>query len=282
MTATTRTPLCTVDWCLRPTDSDYHVCIVCSAPAVQHAHVESRALNPSRRKDKANQVMLCVPHHQEVDLRQNGVHGHAIRQIPGMGRLYFRFDLHGNTTFQKVLDSTSAGDESVTPPGELTGALPVLVGAGGESGSSTVSPDSSPAFSMDGEGDAVLTAVADSSPFSHMDAEGESEGASSEVLLPEIATPTEKPSPRPPSAFSLTSGCQEGMQILYWGLKLKDATDEWRWRIGDWLVRMEQELGEPAYQYFEPLKEAFGYDAIRQYKSVAERVTPVTRVTALA
>ena len=72
------------------------------------------------------------------------------------------------------------------------------------------------------------------------------------------------------------------MQLLYWGLKLKDATDEFRWQIGDWLVRMEQELGEPAYQYFEPVKEAFGYDAIRQYKSVSERVPAVTRVTALS
>ena len=82
-------------------------------------------------------------------------------------------------------------------------------------------------------------------------------------------------------AFSLTEGCQEGMQLLYWGLKLKDATDEFRWQIGDWLVRMEEVLGEPAYQYFEPLKEAFGYDAIRQYKSVAERVTRVTRIDEL-
>ena len=83
--------------------------------------------------------------------------------------------------------------------------------------------------------------------------------------------------PLTPSAFSLAEGCRQGMQLLYWGLKIKDTTDEWRWRIGDWLVRMEEELGEPAYQYYEPLREAFGYDAIRQYKSVAERVTRVTR-----
>ena len=72
------------------------------------------------------------------------------------------------------------------------------------------------------------------------------------------------------------------MQLLYWGLKLKDPTAEFRWQIGDWLVRMEQKLGEPAYQYFEPVKEAFGYDAIRQYKSVSGRVPAVTRVTALS
>jgi len=71
------------------------------------------------------------------------------------------------------------------------------------------------------------------------------------------------------------------MRLVYWGLKLKDATDEWRWRIGDWLVQMEEDLGESAYQYFEPVKEAFGYDAIRQYKSVAERVTRVTRIPEL-
>src|SRR3972149_1577001 len=98
MATTVRTPLCTVDWWAFPSSPDWHLCIVCGAPAVQHSHVESRSHNPSRRKDKANQVMLCVPHHQEVDLRQNGTHGHAIRQIPGKGRLYFRFAHDGTLT----------------------------------------------------------------------------------------------------------------------------------------------------------------------------------------
>src|SRR3990167_11201447 len=114
-----RIPACAVDWCAHPTDPDYHVCIVCGALAVQHAHVESRAHNPSRRKDKANQVMLCVPHHQEVDLRQNGTHGHAIRRIPGRGRLYFRFDLHGNIIFQKVLVPNSEAEVTDVSGSEL-------------------------------------------------------------------------------------------------------------------------------------------------------------------
>ena len=248
--AITHTPLCTVDWCAHPSDPDWHVCIVCQSPAVQHAHVESRSHNPSRRKDKTNQVMLCVLHHQEVDLRQNGTHGHAIRRIPGRGRLYFRFDLHGNTTFQKVLPCDDTEQ-------------PTIIDASGQQDSVTSQADegrissperqlaSHPSPAPASPGLTNDTAVGAQPGLAHMD------------------------------AFSLTEGCQEGMQLLYWGLKLKDATDEFRWQIGDWLVRMEEVLGEPAYQYFEPLKEAFGYDAIRQYKSVAERVTRVTRIDEL-
>src|SRR3990167_3188938 len=235
----TRTPLCTVDWCAHPTDPDWHKCIVCGAPAVQHAHVESRALNPSRRKDKANQVMLCRAHHAEVDLRQNGVHGHAIRRIPGRGRLYFRWDLHGNTVFQKIL--TCEGDEQLT--------------AGRNSGPDSVSLSPSQAA---GDSAVISETGGGTAPAVLMDA--------GVVRLPSFTPST--------PASSL---CQEGMQLLYWGLRIKGATDEWRWAVGDLILRMEEVYNESAYQFLEPLKEAFGYDALRQYRMVAAGVTQVTR-----
>ena len=277
--AITHTPLCTVDWCAYPSDPDWHVCIVCQSPAVQHAHVESRSHNPSRRKDKANQVMLCVLHHQEVDLRQNGTHGHAIRRIPGRGRLYFRFDLHGNTTFQKVLPNSEAEATDGSSLEVQQASASELAGEG-TVGAPVVEvggfPPSSPSPAPAGPGLTNDTAVGAQPGLALMDAEGE------QVANPLTATGSGSGVPAiSPSASSLSEGCQEGMQLLYWGLKLKDTTDEWRWQIGDWLVGMEEELGEPAYQYFEPLKEAFGYDAIRQYKSVAERVTRVTRIPEL-
>ena len=101
-------PLCELDWCARPSDPDYHVCIVCGALATEHAHVASRARAPGRKKDKANQVMLCVPHHREVDERQGGVHSHHIRDLP-KGRTYFRLDIHGNELFQRVLEGGDDG-----------------------------------------------------------------------------------------------------------------------------------------------------------------------------
>ena len=85
--------------------------------------------------------------------------------------------------------------------------------------------------------------------------------------------------PRLPSPSSL---CQEGMQLLYWGLRIKGATDDWRWAVGDLILRMEEVYNESAYQFLEPLKEAFGYDALRQYRMVAAGVTRVTRIPELS
>ena len=98
-----------------------------------------------------------------------------------------------------------------------------------------------------------------------------------------VASDSQRPVASRPSPFSLEDWCQEGMNLFYWGLKLKSATDDWRWRVGDWLVHGEEVCGgESVYQYFEPLKEAFGYDALRQYRSVAERCDPGHRVPELS
>ena len=190
--AITHTPLCTVDWCAYPSDPDWHVCIVCQSPAVQHAHVESRSHNPSRRKDKANQVMLCVLHHQEVDLRQNGTHGHAIRQIPGRGRLYFRFDLHGNTTFQKVISCDDA-------------ERPTTIDASGQQGS---------ASSQAGEGPpgAVSTPDVGDDPLN---------GRQSPGQRPALVVRKRQPSPAP-AGPGLTNDTAVGAQP---GLALMDAGD---------------------------------------------------------
>jgi len=116
--------------CPVPSDESWHHCLVCEAPAIDHAHVESRARNPARKKDKSNIVPLCRLHHDEVDLRQNGTHGHAIRRIPGRGRLYFRYDLHGNTTFQKVLGPNSEAEATDGSSLELQDASASELAAG--------------------------------------------------------------------------------------------------------------------------------------------------------
>ena len=139
----------------------------------------------------------------------------------------------------------------------------------------------SPAYQTTGADEQSVTPLVGTVGSSSAPVGGEGGASQSSDQPPtDLRVPRRIPAPRPsPSPLSLI--CQEGMRLVYWGLKLKDASDEWRWRIGDWLVQMEEDLGESAYQYCEPVKEAFGYDAIRQYKSVAERVTRVTRVPEL-
>ena len=85
-----------------------------------------------------------------------------------------------------------------------------------------------------------------------------------------------------PALGTTSSLCQEGMQLLYWGLRIKGATDDWRWAVGDLILRMEEVYNESAYQFLEPLKDAFGYDALRQYRMVAAGVPAATRVTELS
>jgi len=225
-------------------------------------------------------AVLCWPMHDRID---NKDWGNGVFDLGNGSKLYRAWTIHNETILERVLssgaeptnvnrleqqgsasESTSAGDEGRSMPPARGSELPALVADEGEEKGPKLAD-----VNLDAERSTP-------SPASLMDGEGvkaRSDRAQATTGLTFDAAP---------SPSSLTGGCQEGMQILYWGLKLKDATDEWRWRIGDWLVRMEQELGEPAYQYFEPLKEAFGYDAIRQYKSVAERVTRDTRVPELA
>ena len=276
----TRTPLCTVDWCAHPTDPDYHTCIVCQALAVQHAHVESRSHNPSRRKDKANQVMLCVLHHQEVDLRQNGTHGHAIRQIPGRGRLYFRFDLHGNTTFQKVLPNSEA-EATDGSSLEVQQASASELAAGGERSVPVegLAPEqANPPAAPAGPGLTNDTAVGAQPGPALMDAGGE-ESQSVKGSPPSVDPPrVDLAAPRPSSsAFSLSDWKADGKRLMDMGLRLKGLTDEWRYDMGEWVAQGEQNLGEEAYGHFTEFESAFGTSHLRALGWVAANVSRETR-----
>ena len=262
MTTVERTALCTVDWCAHPTDPDWHVCIVCGALAVQHAHVESRSHNPARRKDKANQVILCVPHHQEVDLRQNGTHGHAIRQIPGRGRLYFRFDLHGNTTFQKILTFDGADDtdshSSVQPsvPSQAVEGTP-------PQGTPLVQIASVPSTVFAGPGPIICTDVGARPGPALMNAEG--------------ADLSSNAAPLTPSAFSLEDWMEQGRCLRDEGLHLRKLTTEWAFRVGDWWNTGEREWPHESSQMMDEL--GLSYWQITKFGSVAARVPPENRLS---
>ena len=79
------------------------------------------------------------------------------------------------------------------------------------------------------------------------------------------------------SPFSLEDWTQEGERLLSMGLQLKGLTDEWRYRIGDWVATGEQHLGNEAYGHFSRFEDAFGVSQLRQLGWVAASVTRVTR-----
>ena len=80
-----------------------------------------------------------------------------------------------------------------------------------------------------------------------------------------------------PPSFDLNGWCAEGMQLVYWGIALRDAKDEVRFRIGDWYNRGDGILGEEAYGYLRGFEDV----TVRQYSWVAGRVAPDTRVSEL-
>jgi len=87
------TPLCSVSYCPRPSDPDFHICW-CGTQATEHHHVEPRGMGGSeaREFDKNNVVSLCHFHHEmvtkhtwtdEVDAgvyKVKGMHGGVIGQ----------------------------------------------------------------------------------------------------------------------------------------------------------------------------------------------------------
>jgi len=213
-----------------------------------------------RRNDPANVVCLCHAHHEEVTMHRATAY---IEALPWKERGLIYLNFKGEEIGRRMLPSCEGGEqltaERNTGPdsvsssssqgagetGSVANALRSVIGA-----DPSLSPAPGPGLliSDDGRG----------TPGPLMDA--------GVVRLPSFTPST--------PASSL---CQEGMQLLYWGLRIKGATDEWRWAVGDLILRMEEVYNESAYQFLEPLKEAFGYDALRQYRMVAAAVTQVTR-----
>ena len=263
-------------------------CLICHKPGVAFDHIKERSTHPQLKDEPTNIAPLCPACHQlKSDKRiKTWTDASPMLEPPWFycwrkadSDLVIRVPVRVDERHQCLVPNSEAEATDGSSLEVQQASASELAGEG-TVGAPVVEvggfPPSSPSPAPAGPGLTNDTAVGAQPGLALMDAEGEPEGSEGVPASGYTAVG------RSPSAFSLIDGCREGMQLLYWGLKLKDATDEFRWQIGDWLVRMEEELGEPAYQYFEPIKEAFGYDAIRQYKSVAERVPAVTRVTELS
>ncbi len=101
--------LCTVSYCPKKKDPDWHRCFVCDAPNVEHHHVKSRGMGGSkkRRDDPLNVVALCRPHHEMVTLHECS---DDILDFPGRGKVYVYFDLHGETLIERDIDDPALND----------------------------------------------------------------------------------------------------------------------------------------------------------------------------
>ena len=280
-----------------PTGHDL-ACIVCGkpGPGLDIDHVVNRGSGGSKERDvPENKVPLCRPCHLAKTVGtiktrvKDGVYSWHRRESD----LVFRIPVQVSKRYKCLIPCE--GDEQLTA-GRLRGFDPAsssLSQAGegadfqpGVSNHALVEQTPSPVGPglipdgpgplMDGEriASASSVVVLPLSPSSHMDAEAASEGGMSLLSDAESQPREGQPLPRPASASSL---CQEGMQLLYWGLRIKGATDDWRYAVGDLILRMEEVYNESAYQFLEPLKDAFGYDALRQYRMVAAGVTQDTR-----
>ena len=223
-----------------------------------HQHWPKKGMGGNNPKSKIVAV-LCWPLHDRID---NKDFGNAVLDLGDRTKLYRVWDyknetilevkygrvdnnldshgkpvgVHGDGADGGVDDSDShsaqevamsAGEGRSVPVEVLApeqANSPAPVGAGGESGSSSVSPDFSPALLMDA-------------------------GAASEGFMLTLSREGQ-PLPRPASAFSRESWLSEGERLLTAGLKLKGLTDEWRYEMGDWVATGETHLGEEAYGHF--------------------------------
>jgi len=64
--------LCSCDYCPAPSSPDWHYCILCGSPKIEHHHTESIGMGGSktRRMNKQVVVPLCTAHHEQMSLNK--------------------------------------------------------------------------------------------------------------------------------------------------------------------------------------------------------------------
>jgi hypothetical protein len=126
---------CSVKDCPWPKDEEIHVPWCLGIPNVEHwadkpthQHFPKKGMGGKNPKSKIVAI-LCVTCHDRID---NGDWGNAANHIPGRGKVYFAWDLHGNTLIERDID----GQESPRPaasPEEGSGDTEGVTGAQQES-----------------------------------------------------------------------------------------------------------------------------------------------------
>ncbi|KKK92803.1 hypothetical protein LCGC14_2699270, partial [marine sediment metagenome] len=110
---------CRVRDCPWPKDEAIHVpwCLGIDvkhwADKPTHQHWPKKGMGGNNPKSKIVAI-LCVTCHDRID---NGEWGNAVKPFPGRGRVYFAWDIHGNTLIERDIDDPvlSDGDEAALP-----------------------------------------------------------------------------------------------------------------------------------------------------------------------
>ena len=264
------------------------VCLVCHKPGVALDHIRERSLAPELKDEPWNIAPLCPAchdlKHQKRILTKVRAASYWWKQR-GAGHPWIRVDVHINKR-HKCLEAGSAAAEArevlpKVPPGrqEPLGSAEVPEPLEARSGGHT-SAAAPPASGGVGEGCEL-----DISPDAGVDPASPHSESSAAEPLDEGAHPSPardsslvpSPSAAPPS-FNKDAWCREGMQLVYWYIAVRDATDEVRFKIGDWYNEGDRVLGEEAPGYLRGFEDV----TVRQYSWVAGRVSPDTRVSTLA
>ena len=245
---------------------DALACLVCHKPGpdLEFDHIKERSTHPQLRDDPANIAPLCAG--------PNGCHWLKSNKriktwvVPAnSGPSYRGVDVY----CWKKRDS----DVTIRVPVKVDtrhGCLVPREGAEPTDASSLELVERSAPSQATGGEDTALPVSASDRPVVIMDAGGE------DLVVGAVPVRADRPTVSP-SAFSRESWLSEGEQLLTMGLQLKNLTDEWRYRIGDWVATGEQNLGEEAYGHFSRFEDAFGASQLRQLGWVAASVTRVTR-----
>lgn len=130
----TSTALCTVAYCPRPSDPDYHRCVICLNPEGQHHHVEGRV--GTRKMKKKSVVFLCQQHHDYLSLNE----WHDLVIYEGESQqpsLYVVQDHQGESIVERKLSSPQE-DENAGQGANLPDAMPSGLNAAEEAASEDV------------------------------------------------------------------------------------------------------------------------------------------------
>jgi len=165
-------------------------------------------------------AILCWPMHDRID---NADWGNAVKPIPGRGRVYFAWDLHGNTLIEKDIDGQVLSD-----------------GAEGETVSKVPSGRQEPLGSA--EVPEPLEARSEGQPSApSLSTKEESDGQDDSVLSGDVRG-------RNLDVSSGPSPLTHDQRVAIAG-QIKDA--EWgrQWLAGDTANAWEAEMGQEAWQY---------------------------------
>ena len=298
---------CKAPICFHRSDPDWHHCFVCGAIEGDHAHVESRARAPGKKRSPTNIVFLCRAHHRMVD--ETHECGHDVRRFAD-GKLHYiywesgltRKDLadrvigeagrsgEGQANTQPSVPVETSTLRNRRSPARLS-AHPQVIGEVGGRSAPLFEEASLREGTLPGS-PAHLSAHLQEAPESPQD-EAETTSSGGPMVIVTLPPDDSEPVFHSPGRPEFPDVClEEGRLILRDGLlfkrfeeivqNLESMQRNLNWFIGDAVVYGEKTYGESCYQAFSGFERmGFALERIKQAGWVASKFPPGTRVLAL-